>query len=433
MRISDDISGNTTESHAHSLDARDPLGDFRERFYMPLGTIYLDGNSLGLLSREAETAVLSTLESWKQQGINGWLSADPPWFTLGEALGERMAALVGATPESVVVTGTTTVNLHQMIGTFYRPTSQRRKIVATGLDFPSDVYALQSQLRLHGSDPDHDLVLVASRDGRIVDEDDIISAVTDNVALVMLPSVLYRSGQLLDIPRLARAAHDRGALIGVDCAHSVGAIPHAFDEWDIDFAVWCSYKYLNSGPGGVGALYVNPRHFGTSPSLAGWWGYRKDRQFDMAHYWEGAHHAGAFQISTVPVLSAAALLGSLSIFEDAGIEAVRAKSLDQTDYLMTLLLQSGLGEPGFGYRVGTPLDHSRRGGHIAIEHDAAAGIAQALIDRNIIVDFRKPNVIRFAPIALYTTYHELWRTVQALREIIETSEHVSVAPAGLVT
>ena len=422
-----------TEAHARSLDTADPLAPFRDRFYIPPDTIYLDGNSLGLLSHDAEASVRNALDAWKEHGVEGWLDADPPWFTLGEDLGARMAALVGSAPESVVVTGTTTVNLHQLVGTFYRPEGSRRQIVATALDFPSDVYALQSQIRLRGGDLDRDLVLVPSRDGRTIDEDGIVAAMTDNVALVMLPSVLYRSGQLLDMAKLTQAAHEVGAIIGFDCAHSAGAIPHELDAWDVDFAFWCSYKYLNAGPGAVGALYVNPRHFGTEPALAGWWGYRKDRQFDMAHQWEGAPQAGAFQISTIPLLSAAALSGSLDIFEEAGIEAVRAKSLAQTDYLIELIEASGLLDEPYDYRIGTPREHERRGGHVAVEHDHGAPIAQALRSRGIVVDFRPPDVVRLAPVALYTRYHDLWQTVQALRELVESGEFRDVEQAGLVT
>jgi kynureninase len=428
-----EVSSPASEGYAHSLDIADPLASFRDRFFVPADTVYLDGNSLGLLSIDAERAVLDALQAWKVLGIDGWLGAEPPWFTLAEHLGARMAALVGAIPESVIVTGSTTVNLHQMAGTFYRPEGKRRRILATALDFPSDVYALQSQIRLRGGDPDTDLVLVPSRDGRTIAEDDLIAAMTDEVSLVLLPSVLYRSGQLLDIPRLTDAAHNAGALIGFDCAHSVGALPHRFDAWDIDFAVWCTYKYLNAGPGSVGALYVNPRHFGTAPALAGWWGYRKERQFDMAHVWEGAPHAGAFQISTVPLLATAALLGSLAIFEDAGIEAIREKSLAQTDYLIGLIEGMGLCEPPYGYRIGTPREHERRGGHVAIEHDAGARIAMALKQRGYIVDFRPPDVVRLAPIALYTTYRELWEAAQALKEIIDRGEYREVSAAGLVT
>jgi len=422
-----------SEDHAHALDAQDPLARFRDRFYVQPDVTYLDGNSLGLLSKDAEAAVLNALESWKQHAVSGWTAADPAWFTLGESLGARIAPFVGAAPEHVVVTGTTTVNLHQLVGSFYRPEGDRRKIVATSLDFPSDVYALQSLLRSRGMHPDDDLVLVPSRDGRTLQTEDILAAITDEVAVVLMPSVLYRSGQLLDIPRLTREAHTRGAIIGFDCAHSIGAIPHAFDAWEVDFAFWCTYKYLNAGPGAVGALYVHPRHADVQPALAGWWGYRKDRQFDMAHQWEGAAHAGAFQISTIPLLSAAPLLGSLTIHEEAGLDAIRAKSLAQTDYLIALLEASGLTSAPYAYRIGTPRDHAIRGGHVAVEHDAAASISAALRERGYIVDFRPPDVIRIAPIALYTQYVDLWRTGQVLREIIDTGAHLTVTSTDLVT
>lgn len=423
----------TGESYAIALDAADSLARFRERFFIPPGTIQLDGNSLGLLSLDAEQSVRDAMESWKAHGIEGWLSADPPWFTLGEELGRRMAPMMGAEPESIVVTGTTTVNLHQLVGTFYRPAGGRRKVVATALDFPSDVYALQSQIRLRGGDPERDLVLVPSKDARTIDEDELIAAMTDEVALVLLPSVLYRSGQLLDMARLTQAAHDAGAVIGFDCAHSAGTIPHELDAWDVDFAFWCSYKYLNAGPGAVGALYVNRRHFGIDPALAGWWGYRKDRQFEMVHQWEGASGAGAWQISTIPLLSTAPLLGSLVIFEEAGIDAIRAKSLALTDYLIEQIETTGLTEKPYEYRIGTPREHNRRGGHVAVEHEHGSQIAQALRARGIVVDFRKPNVVRLAPIALYTSYHDLWLAVQALRSIIDAGEHERVESAGLVT
>lgn len=417
----------TTEAHALTLDAADALAPFRERFYLPPDTIYLDGNSLGLLSRDAETATLAALDAWKQLGVRGWLEAEPPWFTIGEQLGASLAPLVGAGPDEVVATGTTTVNLHALIATFYQPAGERRRIVATGLDFPSDVYALGSQIRLRGGDPVRDLVLVPSRDGRTVAEDDLIAAMTDDVALVLLPSVLYRSGQLLDLARLTAAARQRGIPIGFDCAHSVGVVPHQFDEWGVDFAFWCTYKYLNAGPGSVGALYVNRRHFGATPGLAGWWGYQKERQFDMRHEWEGAAGAGAWQISTPPILATAPLLGSLQIFAEAGMDAIRAKSLAQTDYLITLLEASGLTGPEFGYQIGTPRQPDRRGGHVAVEHAAGPQIARALKARGVVPDFRPPNVIRLAPVPLYTSYTELWRVANYLRAIVETGEYRAYA------
>ena len=413
------------ESRARALDAADPLASFRARFYPPEppGTLYLDGNSLGLLSTDAEAAVLAALAEWKRRAIGGWLAAEPDWFTLGEELGARLAGLVGAEADEVVVTGTTTVNLHALVATFYRPAGKRRRIVATALDVPSDVYALQGQVRLRGGDPARDLVLVPSRDGRTLAEDDLIAAMTDEVALVLLPSVLYRSGQLLDMERLTAAARERGIPIGFDCAHSVGAVPHRLSEWGVDFGFWCTYKYLNAGPGAVGALYVNRRNHGTLPGLPGWWGYVKERQFDMTHHWEGAVGAGAWQISTNPLLSTAPLLGSLKLFEEAGIERLREKSLALTGYLIDLLDEGGLTAPPYGYRIGTPRETARRGGHVAVEHDEGARIAKALRARGVVPDFRPPDVVRLAPIPFSTSFHDVWRVVQDLREIVEREEY----------
>ncbi|MBA2454350.1 MAG: aminotransferase class V-fold PLP-dependent enzyme, partial [Chloroflexia bacterium] len=240
-------------------------------------------------------------------------------------------------------------------------------------------------------------------------------------------SVLYRSGQLFDIQRITAAAHKYGIPVGWDCCHSAGVIPHHFDDWDVDFAFWCNYKYLNAGPGGIASLYVNEEHFDKQPAMPGWWGYQKDRQFDMLHDFEGADGAGAWQISTITVLSAAPLVGSLQIMEEAGVERVRAKSLALTDYLVTLIEKSGLTVDEYGYEIGTPREHDRRGGHIAVEHEHAAAIARSLKSRGVVPDFRPPNVIRLAPVPLYTSFVDVWQTVQHLREIIETGEfrHVS--------
>ncbi|MGH2559146.1 MAG: kynureninase [Thermomicrobiales bacterium] len=421
-----DVMTFTSDAHARALDAADPLAPFRDRFYLPQDTIYMDGNSLGLLSQDAEAAVLHALEEWKRLAIGGWLGAEPDWFTLGEDLGRLTAPLIGAEPDEVVVTGTTTVNLHALAATFYRPERRRRKIVASALDFPSDIYALASQIALQGGDPENDLIRVPSQDGRTLNEDDLITAMTEEVALVLLPSVLYRSGQLLDMARLTVAARERGIPIGFDCAHSIGAIPHRFEQWGIDFAFWCTYKYLNAGPGSTGGLYVNRRHFGTAPGLAGWWGYHKDRQFDMVHEWEGAPGAGAWQISTPPILSTVPLLGSLRIFAEAGIERVRAKSLKQTAYLIDLIEAMGLTASPYNYRIGTPREPNRRGGHVAVEHDAGSRINRALKARGVVPDFRPPDVVRLAPIALYTSYHEIWQVARHVRDVIDTGEYLVV-------
>jgi kynureninase len=408
-----------------ALDVRDPLALFRDRFYVPSGTRYFDGNSLGLLSREAEGAVLEALDAWRRLAIDGWTGGQRPWFYLGEELGAAQAELVGARPSEVIVTGGITINLHALLATFFRPGNGRTRVVADTLNFPSDLYALQSHLRLRGLDPAKHLLLVPSRDGRTIDEQDVLAALDrPDVALAWLPSVLYRSGQLLDMPRLAAAARARGIPIGFDCAHSVGSVPHRLHDWGIDFAVWCTYKYLNAGPGAVGGLYVHERHHALGPGLAGWWGNDKQRQFDMAPEFTPAATAGAWQIGTPSVLGAAALYGSLGVLREAGVARLRAKSLALTTLLIDLADRY---LAPLGFEVGTPRDPDRRGGHVALEHPAAARITRALKARGIIPDFRPPNVIRLAPVPLYTRYRDVGEVVLALKSIVESGEHLQFA------
>ncbi|WHY91402.1 kynureninase [Neobacillus cucumis] len=413
-----------TLEYAKQLDKEDSLRQFREEFYLKPGTIYMDGNSLGLLSKRAERTLLESVEDWKEHGIDGWMMGNHPWFALSERLAERLAPLVGASADEVIVTGSTTVNLHQLVATFYQPQGKRTKILADELNFPTDIYALKSQLRIHGNNPEQHLIRVKSRDGRLIEEEDIIEAMTDEVALVILPTVQYRSGQILDIKRLTEEAHKRGILIGFDGCHSVGAIPHSFSEWDVDFAYWCNYKYLNGGPGSVGGLYVNRKHFGANPGLAGWFGSRKDKQFDLEHTFTPAETAGAYQIGTPHVLSMAPLLGSLEIYAEAGIENIRKKSLEINQYFMDLI-EAELA--GLGFEIGNPRDDVRRGGHVCLEHPEAARICKSLKENGIIPDFRAPNVIRLAPIALYTSYEDVWNVVQILKKIMIEKQYEKFA------
>jgi kynureninase len=409
------------EAFAKDLDDTDPV-DFRDRFYIPEKTIYMDGNSLGLLSRMAEHSLLRVLNEWKNLGIKGWLHGNPPWFYYAETLGALAARLVGAAPEEVVATGATTVNAHSLVSTFYHPDDKCFKILADELDFPTDIYALQSQIALKGF-PEEGLVLVPSEDGRFLDEEKIVAFMTEDVQLIMLPSVLYRSGQLLDIPYLTEEAHKKGITIGFDCSHSVGVVPHYFDEWDVDFAFWCSYKYMNGGPGSTAFLYVNKQHFSRTPGLAGWFGCVKEKQFDMALRFEHAHSAGGWQMSSPAILSTAPLEGALSITLEAGIEPIREKSLKMTSYLM-YLVDEVLTDAPYNFTVGTPREPERRGGHVAVEHqEEAFRINEALKARGVVPDFRFPNVIRIAPIPLYNTYHEIWLVVHYLKEIIDNKEY----------
>ncbi|WP_413376791.1 kynureninase [Alkalihalobacillus sp. 1P02AB] len=405
-----------TYEMAIDLDKQDSLASFREEFYLQDNQIYLDGNSLGLLSKRAEKTLHTLIDSWKTLGIDGWTEGNYPWFYLSESLGDKMAQLVGAFEDEVIVTGSTTANLHQLVATFYKPAGKRTKILADELNFPSDIYALQSQIQQKGFDYHEHLVQVKSADGHTLKEEDIIEAMTDEIALILLPSVLYRSGQILDMKRLTEEAHQRGIIIGFDLCHSIGSIPHELSEWGADFAFWCTYKHLNGGPGSVGSLYVNRKHFGTAPGLAGWFSSKKEKQFDMEHTLTHAEDAGAFQIGTPHVLSLAPLIGSLELFHEAGIEQIRQKSLALTRFMKELMEQELKAEQ-FVFR--NPDQDDRRGGHLYIEHPEAARICKALKDEGVIPDFRTPNGIRLAPVALYNSFEDVWNSVQILKRIMK--------------
>lgn len=406
----------TTLEYAKKLDEQDALKKFRDEFYLQPNVLYMDGNSLGLLSKRAEQSLLSLLDSWKTYGIDGWTQGEHPWFYFSETLSEMCAPLVGASKEEVIITGSTTTNLHQLIASFYDPKGVRTKILADELTFPSDLYAISSQLSLHGYNPEEHMKLVKSRDGDTLNEADIIEAMTDDVALIVLPSVLYRSGQILQMKELTRAAHERNILIGFDLCHSIGSISHQLDDWDVDFAFWCNYKHLNGGPGAVGGLYVNQRHFGQRPGLAGWFGSHKEKQFDLSIQMTPASDASAYQIGTPNILSAAPLYGSLEMFAEAGIDAIRDKSLRLTDY-MTLLIEEELID--YQFMIASPKEYNRRGGHIYLVHEEAARICKALKEYQVIPDFRSPNGIRLAPVALYNSFEDVWKTVQILKKIMK--------------
>ncbi|QQK74427.1 kynureninase [Salicibibacter cibarius] len=401
---------------AQEYDRCDTLSGFRDEFYIDDEKIYFDGNSLGILSKRAEKTALDALKSWKQYGIDGWTEGEEPWFYLSERLGTKTASLIGARASEVVATGSTTVNLHQLVSTFYQPKGSKTKILADELAFPTDIYALQSQLKLKGYDPEEHLVFVNSRDGKTFDEEDMIEKMTEDVALIVLPSVLYRSGQILPMKRLTKAAHDRNIAIGFDLCHSIGVFPHHLHDWGVDFAVWCNYKYLNAGPGAVGGLYVHHKHMAQTPGLTGWFGSRKDKQFDMEHDMTPADDAGAYQLGTPHILSAAPLIGSLELFEEAGLEQLRKKSLALTRYMMELA-ESKL--EGMGFSIANPREDEQRGGHVYLEHREAARICKALKAKGIIPDFRAPKGIRLAPVPFYNTFTEVWRVIDRLQMIME--------------
>ncbi|MDF2065582.1 kynureninase [Bacillus sp. Cr_A10] len=404
-----------TFEYARKLDKQDILKHYRDEFYLLPDIMYMDGNSLGLLSKRAEQSLLSILDSWKKYGIDGWTQGEHPWFYFSETLSEMCAPLVGVLKEEVMITGSTTTNLHQLVASFYHPHGKRTKILVDELNFPSDLYAISSQLSLHGYNPEEHMKFVKSRDGNTLLEEDIIESMTDDIALIVLPSVLYRSGQILNLKALTKAAHERNIIIGFDLCHSIGSVPHNLDDWDVDFAFWCNYKHLNGGPGAVGGLFVNQKHFGKRPGLAGWFGSHKEKQFDLAIEMSPASDAGAYQIGTPNILSAAPLYGSLQMFAEVGIDAIRSKSLTLTDYMMFLIKEE---LRDFQFNIANPVDHERRGGHIYLVHEEAARICKALKDHRVIPDFRSPNGIRLAPVALYNSFEDVWNTVQILKKIM---------------
>ena len=404
------------------LDKENELSEFRSRFHIPQGKVYMDGNSLGLLSLDAERTMLRVLNEWKNLGIGGWMEGDIPWFRFAEEMGARAARLFGASEDEVVCTGTTTINIHTLAGSFYRPSGKRKKILADELNFPSDLYALKGQLKLRDIDPDENLVMVQADERGLLDEDEIIKLMTDEVALVFLPSVLYRSGQLLDIEKLAAAARERNIPAGFDCSHSAGVIPHRFSDWDVDFALWCSYKYMNAGPGASAFLYVNKKHFMLEPSLPGWFGSDKEKQFDMLTTFVPATSAGRWQISSPGILGSSPLEGALNITLEAGIETIRRVSMQLTEFLSGSIKERIL--PAHTYcRIITPEEPHRRGGHIAIEHPDAGKIYGQLLEAGIITDLRPPNIIRIAPVPLYNTFAEVTHTVETLKKILDQAEN----------
>ena len=425
---------------AARLDAADPLAELTDRFVVPDDRLYMDGNSLGPASDTALASLERVVEEWRDLLIGGWTDADPPWFDVGERLGTALAPLVGASPEEVVVGNSITVNIHTLIGTFLdallagdgpsRPGHPAADgtwdadvdpaVMVNELDFPSDHYAIRAQLRQRGIDPDEKLRVVESRDGRTIDPQSIVATLEahDDVGIVFMPTALYRSGQLFDVDRITTAAHAAGAYAGFDAAHSVGAVPHAFDDAGVDFAVWCTYKYLNAGPGAVGALFVAERHHGRTPALAGWWGHEKATQFEMNAQFTPAETAGAWQIGTPPLLAAAPLEGAVELLREAGIERLRAKSLALTDFLIALV-----DDRLPAVSIGTPRAHDARGGHVALEHPDARRLREALTDRGVVVDFRPPNVVRVCPAAPYTSFADVLEVVDRIETILEAGAH----------
>ncbi len=384
-------------------------------------SIYFCGNSLGLMPKTAKALVVQELDDWATLAVQGHFGARTPWYSYHEEFRQPFAELTGALPHEVVAMNGLTVNLHLMMASFYRPSPDRHKILVEDNAFPSDRYAVQSQIAWHGYDVADALVVAAPRECENTLRTEDVEATLEErgreIALVLLGGVNYYTGQLLDMRRIAAAARRRGCVVGFDLAHAVGNVPLALHEWDADFGIWCSYKYLNGGPGSIGGAFVHERH-GRNPAiprLAGWWGIDPETRFRMSTEFIPREGVDGWQLSNPPILSMAALRPSLAIFSEVGMLALREKSLRLTGFLEYLVD----GTQSTTLEVITPRSAEWRGCQLSlrIERDAAA-LFDALSARGVMADFREPDVIRVAPVPLYNTFHEVWRFGLILREAL---------------
>lgn len=407
-----------TRVFAQKLDSQDALRAYRKQFIFPQhqgsNVLYFCGNSLGLQPVTVRQALLDELEHWAQHGVEGHFKGALPWMHYHKFLTAPSARLVGALPQEVVVMNTLTVNLHLMMVSFYRPTKTRFKIVMEAGAFPSDQYAVESQARSHGLDPSVAIIEVTPRAGetnlRTEDILDIIEKEGDSIALVMFSGVNYYTGQFYDLEAISAAAHKVGAYAGFDLAHTAGNLPLKLHDWGADFAVWCSYKYLNSGPGGPSGVFVHERHANKPdlPRFAGWWGHDESERFKMQKGFKPMPGAEGWQLSNAQIFSFAAHLASLKMFDAVGMEQLRKKSLMLTGYLEYILEELNGQTPQF--KQITPKTAKDRGGQISLlTDDTGHDLFQYLTDHGAITDWREPNVIRFAPVPLYNSFEDIWQ------------------------
>ena len=417
-----------TQEFAQKKDAQDPLRSFRNRFHHPVingePTVYFTGNSLGLQPVAVKDYINIELEDWAKWGVEGHFHGRNPWFSYHELLTQKMAKVIGAKPLETVVMGSLSTNVHLLMVSFYRPEGKRTKIICEAKAFPSDQYILETQVTHHGLNPDTEIIELSPREGEeLIHEEDILAAIKetgDELALVMIGGVNYYTGQLFDMKTIADAGHAVGAKVGFDLAHAAGNINLQLHDWNLDFAAWCTYKYLNSGPGGVSGIFIHERH-ATNKELVrfgGWWGQDKETRFLMEKGFDPIPTAEGWQHSNAPVMLMAPLNASLDLFEEAGMAAIGKKRDDITAFLEFVI--NDIKSDKVEFEIITPTDKTKRGAQLSI---AAKGQGKKLFDtlteRNVIADWREPNVIRIAPAPLYNSYEDCWKFGQILKESLQ--------------
>ncbi|MFK7825884.1 MAG: kynureninase [Oligoflexales bacterium] len=414
------------KAFAQKLDEQDPLKDYRQKFYIPKqqngdDEYYFCGNSLGLQPKNCLKFLELELEKWQQLGVKGHTHGEYPWMPYHEFLLEDLAMLVGARPEEVVPMNSLTVNLHLMLVSFYRPTSHRYKILIEDHAFPSDQYALASQIKYHGFAEDALIRLKPKSRSTLLTKEDWLEAIEregEQIALVLLPGVQYYSGQISPMKEVTLLAQQRGCKVGIDLAHAVGNIPLSLHDWQVDFAVWCHYKYLNSGPGAVGGCFIHKKHHNSNlTKFAGWWGHDKNSRFKMRSEFKPSASAEAWQLSNPPILAMAAIRASMQVFREVGgMEPLRQKSLKMTAYL-EFLLQSKLANK---LNIVSPTDPEKRGCQLSLELCTNPGASKQvygyLSEMGVTSDWREPNVMRVAPVPLYNCFMDVYKFVELLEE-----------------
>jgi kynureninase len=410
--------------YAQSQDDIDILYPFRERFHFPQhndkDVVYFCGNSLGLQPKSARYLFDRELSDWAKWGVEGHFNAENPWFSYQKPFSASLAKIVGAKEEEVVAMNTLTVNLHLLLMSFYRPTKERYKIIMEAGAFPSDQYAIETQVRMHGYNPDDAIIELTPREGEYtLRDEDILKAISDagnSLATVMIGAVNYYTGQFYNLKDITEEAHKVGAICGFDLAHAMGNVPMQLHDWNVDFACWCSYKYLNSGPGGVGGVFVHETH-GNNPDtfrLAGWWGNDESTRFKMKKGFIPSKGAASWQMSNAPVFNMIAHKASLDIYDKTSVQTLRNKSLTLTAYCGFLLKQL----THLQFEIITPSEPHRRGAQLSLLFGKdGRKVFDALTNEGVIADWREPNVIRIAPVPMYNTFEDVYRFYEILKNL----------------